>query len=86
MVIPPYRKGFDLLSGYRHKPIPAGSTMSLQELRKGGYVLTESQWMTRILFLETIAGVPGFFAAMVRHLRGLRALVWSTFIHSHIPN
>lgn len=48
--------------------------MSLEELRKGGYVLTEAQWMTRILFLETIAGVPGFFAAMIRHLKGLRSL------------
>lgn len=68
------RKGFDLVSGYRHKPIPEGSKMSLEELRKGGYVLTEAQWMTRILFLETIAGVPGFFAAMIRHLKGLRSL------------
>ncbi|KAG8830598.1 hypothetical protein FRC20_008317 [Serendipita sp. 405] len=48
--------------------------MSLEELRKKGHVLTESQWMTRILFLETIAGVPGFFAAMIRHLKGLRAM------------
>ncbi len=54
--------------------------MTLAELRKGGYVLTESQWMTRILFLETIAGVPGFFAAMIRHLKGLRSLVCP---HSH---
>lgn len=49
--------------------------MTLEDLRKGGYVLNESQWMTRILFLETIAGVPGFFAAMIRHLKGLRSLV-----------
>jgi len=73
-----YSKGFDLVSGYRHKPIPEGSNMTLAELRKGGYVLTESQWMTRILFLETIAGVPGFFAAMIRHLKGLRSLVRTT--------
>jgi ubiquinol oxidase len=74
-----HRKGFDFLSGYRHKPIPAGNTMTLAELRKAGYILTESQWMTRILFLETIAGVPGFFAAMVRHLRGLRGMVRSLY-------
>lgn len=49
--------------------------MSLEELRKSGYLLTEAQWMKRILFLETIAGVPGFFAAMIRHLKGLRSLV-----------
>lgn len=49
--------------------------MTLEELRKNGHVLTESQWMIRILFLETIAGVPGFTAAMIRHLRGLRLMV-----------
>jgi len=32
------------------------------------------QWLMRILFLETIAGVPGFTAAMIRHLRSLRIM------------
>ncbi|CCA75783.1 related to alternative oxidase precursor, mitochondrial [Serendipita indica DSM 11827] len=68
------RKGYDFVSGYHHKPIPPGSTMSIEELRKGGYILSADQWLNRILFLETIAGVPGFFAAMIRHLRGLRGM------------
>ncbi|QRV74528.1 alternative oxidase [Ceratobasidium sp. AG-Ba] len=68
------RWGFDMLSGYRSKPIPAGSSMTVAELRDKGYVMTESQWLTRIVFLETIAGVPGMVAATVRHLRSLRLM------------
>jgi ubiquinol oxidase len=69
--------------------------MSLEELRKGGYVLDERQWLTvrspschtlpcmvqrfplfqRILFLESIAGVPGMVAATLRHLKSLRLMV-----------
>src|SRR6266436_1121908 len=44
------RWGFDLVSGYTAKPIPPGSNMSLEELRKGKYVLGEKEWLTvRIL-------------------------------------
>ncbi|KAI0345764.1 alternative oxidase [Trametopsis cervina] len=68
------RKGFDIVSGYKDKKIPSGSNMTLEELQKGGYVLTEHQWMNRILFLETIAGVPGMVAATLRHLRSLRLM------------
>ena len=35
---------------------------------------TESRWLTRMVFLETIAGVPGFCGAAIRHLRSLRAM------------
>ncbi|KAI6044815.1 AOX, alternative oxidase mitochondrial precursor [Pisolithus marmoratus] len=67
--------GFDLASGYKHKPLPPNSSsMSLEELRRGGYVLTERAWLMRILFLETIAGVPGMVAAMLRHLTSLRSM------------
>ncbi|KZT40661.1 AOX, alternative oxidase mitochondrial precursor [Sistotremastrum suecicum HHB10207 ss-3] len=68
------RRGFDLVSRYKHKPIPANHNMSLEELRKGGYVMDESQWLMRILFLESIAGVPGMVAATCRHLRSLRLM------------
>jgi len=36
--------------------------------------MTESQWLARILFLESIAGVPGMVAATARHLRSLRLM------------
>jgi hypothetical protein len=36
--------------------------------------LTEGQWLVRFIFLESIAGVPGMVAGMLRHLRSLRRL------------
>jgi len=68
------RFGFDLISGYKHKDIPPDSKMSLEELRKKGYVMDEAQWLSRCLFLESVAGVPGMVGATLRHLRSLRIL------------
>jgi hypothetical protein len=42
----PFSGIFDIVSGYTNKAIPPGSNMSLEELRKGKYVLTEKQWLT----------------------------------------
>jgi Alternative oxidase len=36
--------------------------------------MTEKEWMMRIIFLETIAGVPGMVGGMIRHLRSIRKL------------
>jgi ubiquinol oxidase len=36
--------------------------------------MTEKDWMLRIIFLETVAGVPGMVGGMIRHLRSLRKL------------
>ena len=33
---------------------------------------SESHWLRRVLFLETVAGVPGMVAAMLRHMASLR--------------
>ncbi|KAH9065326.1 AOX, alternative oxidase mitochondrial precursor [Lactarius vividus] len=68
------RWGFDFVSGYKHRPIPPGSNMSLEELRKGQYVMDEKQWLTRFLFLESIAGVPGMVGATLRHLKSIRLM------------
>jgi len=46
------RISFDVLSGYRG---PGGG-------------MTEKDWLNRCLFLETVAGVPGMVAGMLRHL------------------
>jgi hypothetical protein len=40
------RWAFDFASGYTAKPIPPGSNMSVEELRKGRYILDEKQWLT----------------------------------------
>ncbi|KAF8349322.1 mitochondrial alternative oxidase [Amanita rubescens] len=65
---------FDFVSGYRHKEIPKDKQLSLEELRKGRYVQDDKEWMLRILFLESIAGVPGMVAATLRHLQSLRLM------------
>ncbi|KAK4235127.1 alternative oxidase-domain-containing protein [Achaetomium macrosporum] len=36
--------------------------------------LSEAQWLVRVIFLESIAGVPGMVGAMLRHLHSLRRL------------
>ncbi|GLE03058.1 hypothetical protein PINS_up018617 [Pythium insidiosum] len=58
MAVKALRGGFDIISGYRG---PGGQ-------------MTEKDWLHRCLFLETVAGVPGMVAGMVRHLRSLRSM------------
>jgi hypothetical protein len=36
--------------------------------------MDERKWLNRIIFLETVAGVPGMVGGMQRHLRSLRTL------------
>ena len=36
--------------------------------------MKEREWLHRIIFLETVAGVPGMIGGMVRHLKSLRSL------------
>lgn len=54
------RAGFDVLSGYKW-----GTYMG---------TLDEKAWLKRIIFLETVAGVPGMVGGMVRHLHSLRLM------------
>lgn len=57
------RTGFDVVSLYKPK-------------RSFGLfgAFTEKDWVRRVIFLETIAGVPGCVAAVVRHLHSLRLM------------
>jgi len=36
--------------------------------------MNEREWLHRIIFLETVAGVPGMIGGMLRHLKSLRTL------------
>jgi hypothetical protein len=36
--------------------------------------MPQSKWLTRIIFLETIAGVPGMVGGMARHMKSLRTM------------
>jgi hypothetical protein len=39
-----------------------------------GADMTEAKWLQRMIFLETVAGVPGMVAGMLRHLHSLRLM------------
>jgi hypothetical protein len=52
------RWGLDLASGYK----------------KGAGQMTARQYMIRNVFLESVAGVPGMVAGMMRHLKSMRTL------------
>jgi ubiquinol oxidase len=51
------------------RPLPVA------ELRSKGLVLSDKNWLLRIILLESIAGVPGMVGGTLRHLRSLRLLV-----------
>ncbi|GIL43101.1 hypothetical protein Vafri_893, partial [Volvox africanus] len=36
--------------------------------------MAEVKWLQRMIFLETVAGVPGMVAGMLRHLKSLRTM------------
>jgi hypothetical protein len=68
-----------------HEPKDNVDRLALTSIRfiRGGFdfvtgynrgTMTEQKWLTRIVFLESVAGVPGFVAGMHRHLRSLRKL------------
>lgn len=57
------RWGMDLATGYKHdKPGQIKPSM------------TERQFMIRNIFLESVAGVPGMVAGMLRHLHSMRRM------------
>lgn len=65
------RGSFDFVTGYK-KP---ANEQDIQDGFKGTrYEMTEPKWLTRCIFLESIAGVPGMVAAFIRHLHSLRLL------------
>ncbi|OCF36865.1 alternative oxidase, mitochondrial [Kwoniella heveanensis BCC8398] len=72
------RKMFDLLTFYKAEPIPKEildkKPVPIAELRAKGQLLSNDQWLFRIILLESIAGVPGMVAGTLRHLRSMRLL------------
>jgi hypothetical protein len=65
-----FRWGLDFATGYHHPPegeLPKGAAA-----RK--FEMTEAKWLNRIVFLESVAGVPGMVGGMLRHLRSLRRM------------
>lgn len=62
---------FNMATGYK-KPV---TDVEKQNRFKGTrWEMTENKWLTRVIFLESVAGVPGMVAAFLRHLHSLRLL------------
>ena len=60
------RWGMDTATGYRHPP------KGKENEKK--FIMSEQKWLTRFVFLESVAGVPGMVGGMLRHLRSLRRM------------
>jgi ubiquinol oxidase len=60
----------DKLTGYRHPLESDGDNPKLAEKGK----MTEAKWLVRIIFLESVAAVPGMVGGMLRHLHSLRRM------------
>lgn len=67
------RGSLDILTGYKHDhAVSVGAKHPEQAQAK--YGMTAHKYMIRNVFLESVAGVPGMVAAMLRHLHSLRRL------------
>lgn len=61
------RWGMDFVTGYQSQP----ATNDALSKRS---IMTEEKWITRFIFLESVAGVPGMVAGMLRHLKSIRRM------------
>lgn len=69
------RWGMDTATRYKHDvevPKKTGDANALTETKP--YGMSERKWLIRMIFLESIAGVPGMVAGMLRHLHSLRRM------------
>jgi hypothetical protein len=67
------RWGLDTVSGYKHDKAKALHAKDPAAAQKK-YGMTEQQYLTRNIFLESVAGVPGMVAGMLRHLHSMRRM------------
>jgi ubiquinol oxidase len=67
------RWGLDVATGYKHDKATAlhGTDPSAANKK---YAMTEEKYMIRNVFLESVAGVPGMVAGMLRHLHSMRRM------------
>jgi ubiquinol oxidase len=67
------RWGLDFATGYKHEKAVALNEKDPEAARKK-YSMTEEKYMMRNVFLESVAGVPGMVAGMLRHLHSMRRM------------
>lgn len=69
------RTGMDIATGYRHShEVAVGQSEANDAKPAGRFQMSERKWLVRFVFLESVAGVPGMVAGMLRHLRSLRKM------------
>lgn len=69
------RWGMDTATRYKHhveSPKKAGDANAVSQTKP--YEMSERKWLIRMVFLESVAGVPGMVAGMLRHLHSLRRM------------
>jgi len=64
----------DYFTGYRHDKAVALAKTDGAAAANAKYGMTERKYMIRNIFLESVAGVPGMVAGMLRHLRSMRLM------------
>ncbi|KAL3423706.1 alternative oxidase [Phlyctema vagabunda] len=69
------RWGTDLATGYKHD-VDVAKKVGDRDVVAGTkpYSMSEPKWLIRFVFLESVAGVPGMVAGMLRHLHSLRRM------------
>lgn len=67
------RWGLDTVSGYKHDKAQALHAQD-PKAAQTRYGMTEKQYLVRNVFLESVAGVPGMVAGMLRHLHSMRRM------------
>lgn len=67
------RWGLDLATGYKHDHAVSQGTKDPRDAKQH-YGMTARKYMIRNIFLESVAGVPGMVAGMLRHLHSMRRM------------
>lgn len=67
------RWGLDFATGYKHERAIDLNAKDPEAARKK-YAMTEEKYLIRNVFLESVAGVPGMVAGMIRHLHSMRRM------------
>ena len=67
------RWGLDVATGYKHERAIDLNAKNPEAARKK-FAMTEEKYLIRNVFLESVAGVPGMVAGMLRHLHSMRRM------------
>jgi ubiquinol oxidase len=73
MAVKLLRWNLDFATGYKHDKAVALNSTNPEAAQKK-YAMTEEKYMIRNVFLESVAGVPGIVAGMIRHLHSMRRM------------